>query len=145
MTIRRQRIAVWYDDESRKLRRLSRMLERRYRRTGLPSDRLNWVLQEKERHRINRIKENAYWLTCISSHSGQPRKLWRTFSTIMGLDKAGSLPISGPTAQLRNSMIILFRKLKIFVGQLEILLQLLDCHHPQTSLVVLKPTAPVKF
>ena len=99
MTIRRQRIAVWYDDESRKLRRLSRMLERRYRRTELPSDRLNWVLQEKERHRVNRIKENAYWLTCISSHSGQPRKLWRTFSTIMGLDKAGSLPISGPTAQ----------------------------------------------
>ena len=37
-TIRRQPIAAWFDDESRLLRRKSRLLERRYRRTGLASD-----------------------------------------------------------------------------------------------------------
>ena len=35
--VRRQPIAVWFDDESRLLRRQSRMLERRYRRSDLGS------------------------------------------------------------------------------------------------------------
>ena len=64
---RRQRIAVWYDDESRQMRRSSRALERRYRRTGLEADRAAWIHNEKERHRINRIKESSYWLTCAST------------------------------------------------------------------------------
>jgi len=45
-TIRRQPIALWFDDESRLLRRKSRLLQRRYHRTGLASDRLLWVLGE---------------------------------------------------------------------------------------------------
>ena len=48
VTIRRQPIAVWYDDESRLLRRRSRTLEKRYRRSGLASDRLEWVRHERE-------------------------------------------------------------------------------------------------
>ena len=60
--LRRQNIAVWYDDESRKLRRQSRSLKRWYRRTRLPADRLQWVQQEKECHRINQMMENTYWL-----------------------------------------------------------------------------------
>ena len=51
------------------------------------------------RHRINRIKESSYWLSCASAHKGQPRKLWKTFSSIMGLDKVSSIPIKGLTAQ----------------------------------------------
>ena len=46
--VRVQPIAVWYDDESRLLRRRSRALERKYRRTGLTSDRILWVQQEKK-------------------------------------------------------------------------------------------------
>ena len=90
---------MWYDDESRQMRRSSRALERRYRQTGLEADRVAWILNEKERHRINRIKESSYWLTCVSAHMGQPRKLWKTFSSIMGLDKVSSIPIKGLTAQ----------------------------------------------
>ena len=98
MRFRRQNIAVWYNDESRRLRRQSRALERQYRRTRLPADRPQWV-QQKERHRINGIKENTNRLTCSSTHSGQPRELWKHFSQIMGLDTAGTLPVGDPTSQ----------------------------------------------
>ena len=77
LTIRRQPIAVWYDDESRRLRRQSRVFERKYRRTHLPADRLMWVQHQRERHKINRIKEKSYWLPQISKYSGQPRRLWK--------------------------------------------------------------------
>ena len=62
--VRRQPIAVWFDDESRLLRRQSRMLERRYRRSGLVSDRLLWIQHERTHHKANRLKENGYtgWL-----------------------------------------------------------------------------------
>ena len=96
--VRRQPIAVWFDDESRLLRRQSRMLERRYRRSGLVSDRLLWIQHERTRHKANRLKENGYWLARISEHSGQPRKLWRAFSSIMGLDRVATVT-GGPSAQ----------------------------------------------
>ena len=51
--VRRQKIAVWFDNESRTMRRQSRLLERRYRRTKHPHDRLAWVQMERERHRVN--------------------------------------------------------------------------------------------
>ena len=96
--VRRQPIAVWFDDESRLLRRQSRMLERRYRRSGLVSDRLLWIQHERTRHKANCLKENGYWLARISEHSGQPRKLWRAFSSIMGLDRVATVT-GGPSAQ----------------------------------------------
>ena len=98
-TIRRQPSAVWSDDESRLLRRKSRLFERRYRRTGLASDRLLSVQHERTRHEVNRIKENGYWLARISEHSGQPSKLWRTFPSIMGLDRVTITTNGSATAQ----------------------------------------------
>ena len=96
--VRRQPIAVWFDDESRLLRRQSRMLERRYRRSGLVSDRLLWIQHERTRHKASRLKESGYWLARISEHSDQPRKLWRAFSSIMGLDRV-AVGKEGPLAQ----------------------------------------------
>ena len=43
ITIRRQRLAIWIDEQCIALRRKSRMLERRYRRTQKSEDRLAWV------------------------------------------------------------------------------------------------------
>src|SRR6218665_894315 len=99
VTIRRQPIAVWYDDESRLLRRRSRTLEKRYRRSGLASDRLEWVRHERERHRINRIKENGYWMLAVAENAGHPRKLWKTLVVILGFDRVGNTSTSGPTSQ----------------------------------------------
>lgn len=98
-TVRRRRIAIWFDDECRRLRRKSRALERKYRKTGTADDRLAWVQHEKERHRIHRLKENSYWMAEISDSKGNSRKLWKTFSAIMGLDNAANIPVGSPSAQ----------------------------------------------
>ena len=81
------------------MRRLSRILEKRYRRSGDPGDRLAWVQQERERHRIYRVKESVYWSTCISESSAQPRKLWGVFSKILGADNVAAAPLHRPSAQ----------------------------------------------
>ena len=75
ITVHQQPIAVWFDDECRRMRRLSRVLEKRYRRSGDSEDRLAWVQQERERHRIYRVKESVYWSTCISESSAQSKKV----------------------------------------------------------------------
>ena len=98
--IRCQRIAVWFEDECRKLRRRSRMLERRFRRTKSPDDCLVWVQHEREQHRIYRIKEDGYWLSRVAEYSSQPRKLWKRFSSVMGIENVSSnIPTGSPSAQ----------------------------------------------
>ena len=80
----------------------SRTLSWRTRIPTWTSTRTQTRAQSMKRHftcRVNRMKENAYWLTCSSTHSGQPRKLWKIFSQIMGLDTAGALPMGDPTSQ----------------------------------------------
>ena len=99
ITVRQHPIAVWFDDECLKLRRCSRMLEKRYRRTKTSEDCLEWVQQERERHRIYRVKESSYWLACISNNAGQSRKLWKTFSSIMGIDQVSNTTLESPSAQ----------------------------------------------
>ena len=99
VTIRRQPIAVWYDDESRDLRRRSRVFEKRYRRSGLAEDRIAWVRHERERHRTNRTKEENYWQMCVSANTGQPRKLWKVFSSMMGRGREESAAPGKPSAQ----------------------------------------------
>ena len=55
---RRQHLAAWLDDESIRLRRHSRMLERRYRARKSPADCLAWVVSW---HTVYRRKENQFW------------------------------------------------------------------------------------
>src|SRR6218665_2437969 len=88
-------------NESRLLRRRSQTLEKRYRRSGLASARLEWVRHERERHKINRIKENGYWMLAVAENAGHPRKLWKTFSSVLGFYRVGNTSIrpSGPTSR----------------------------------------------
>src|SRR5664279_3839710 len=74
-------------------------MERRYRRTCLPADRLAWVEQERKRHRIYREKESSYWTAIVTSQACQPKKLWRAFNTIMQKDKSGASTKRCPSAQ----------------------------------------------
>jgi hypothetical protein len=55
---------------------------------------------ERKRHRSNTLKENGYWVSRFAEHKGQPRKLWKAFTSIMGLDRAAEIPIAtSPSAQ----------------------------------------------
>ena len=83
ITTRRQYLASWMDDECRQIRRKSRMLEHRYRRSKQSSDRQNWVEHERMRHPIHRQKEQSYWSVKIAEYKGQPKKLWQTFTNLL--------------------------------------------------------------
>ena len=99
VTIRRQHLAVWMDADCRQLRRKSRMLERRYKRSRQSSDRQKWIEHERVRHRIYRQKEQAYWSTKIAQHGNQPRKLWQTFNNLLGRNTHMRTGSEQPTAQ----------------------------------------------
>ena len=79
ITLHRQRLALWMDDECLKLRRTSRMLEQR----RLADDRQAWVEHERRRHLMYRKKERSYWSTRIRDQAKLPRQLWRSLQTLM--------------------------------------------------------------
>ena len=74
----------WFYDECRTIKRQVRMLERRYRRSGDPEDRLSWIEAARSKHRTFREKENLVWESAVASNSGNPGKLWRTVTSLLG-------------------------------------------------------------
>ena len=74
----------WFDAECRSVKRGARLLERRYRRTKDPEDRLAWINALREKHIFFMSKENSYWENTVKSSSSNPKKLWRSVSTILG-------------------------------------------------------------
>ena len=74
----------WFDDECRTIKRQVRMLERRYRRSGDPEDRLSLIEAARNKHRTFREKENLFWESAVTSNSGNPGKLWRTATSLLG-------------------------------------------------------------
>jgi len=85
------------DGECLRLRRISRMLERRYRKSKSMPDRLAWVQHERKRHSVYRDKEQAHWQNIINSHVGQPKRLWSTLSSLLHRSEA-SHGVDVPTA-----------------------------------------------
>src|SRR6218665_2935234 len=56
-----QPLAVWFDSDCHRIRRRSRCLERRFRRTRDPADKLAWITQLRALHQLYRRKEAAHW------------------------------------------------------------------------------------
>jgi len=96
---RRQRLVQWMDTECFQLRRESRRLEKRYRRSLSAADRLAWVQHERKRHAIYRRKEFAYWNLRLSTDATSSRKLWGSLSQLMGGNSHRQTPKSVPAAQ----------------------------------------------
>ena len=104
VTTRFQPSAPWFDDECRAIKRRVRMLERRYRLTRKDVDRLSWIEAARSKHRQFRERENLYWEACIASNTGNPRKLWRSISSLLGdpaASRSGILPSFSPADYLR--------------------------------------------
>ena len=51
---------------------------------GDPEDRLSWIEAARNKHRTFREKENLFWETTVASNSGNPGKLWRTVTSLLG-------------------------------------------------------------
>ena len=73
-------LAPWFDDRCRQARRECRRLERRYRRTETPDDRLKWI--EAVRRRFQ-----EYRFGRLSQHGRSSAPLWRSLSSILGRNR----------------------------------------------------------
>ena len=85
VTIRRQRLVSWMDDEGRTLRRNSRRWERQYRKSKQICDRLAWIQAETTRHRVYRRKENSLWNLRLSEQSASLRYSGSPYQHSLGM------------------------------------------------------------
>ena len=88
----------WFDSECAASKRKSRALERRYRRTRNPDDRLAWIEQSRVMHRRFAQEQNLFWKAKVDDSRGNPRKLWRTLSKVLGKEQKRSTPSKELTA-----------------------------------------------
>jgi hypothetical protein len=94
LTSCRRLTSPWFDSDCRSIKRHVRLLERRYRRTKNPSDRLAWISAIRDKHHAFVDKENQYWEGVVTANSGNHQKLWKSVSTLLGkpVDAGSSLP-----------------------------------------------------
>src|SRR6218665_1729105 len=64
---------VWFDRDCYQLRRRTRCLERRYRRSRDTTDRLAWIGQLRALHHLYQQKEAAYWEDLVTKNSDQSK------------------------------------------------------------------------
>ena len=52
---------VWFDNDSKAVKRLSRMKDSKYQKTKLPSDRKDWIKQFRDNHKLCASKSSLFW------------------------------------------------------------------------------------
>src|SRR6218665_3399170 len=80
----RRPLSLWMDREYRDLHREVRCLERRFRCTRSDQDRAAWTRCLRHMYAVLREKEMRYWENLIEQDAGKPRRLWASFSAILG-------------------------------------------------------------
>jgi hypothetical protein len=81
---RYQPLTPWFDADCSASKRKSRAFEHRYRRSKSSLDRQIWIRQVRSTHELYKQKQNLYWEGKVKDSQGNPRKLWRTLSNVMG-------------------------------------------------------------
>jgi len=92
------RLAPWFDDECRSMKRECRRLERAYRRTHTDADRRRWIDEAHRRFQVYRAKKDDYWLDRLQQHGRSSPLLWRSLSSALGRDRA-TTGATGHTAE----------------------------------------------
>jgi hypothetical protein len=87
VTTRNCPLTPWFDADCRLIRRDSRRLERRYRRTKTDEDRLAWTQAVKRTNVDFQEKKDAYWRARLTGDSRNSSKLWKSVSKILRRDK----------------------------------------------------------
>ena len=93
----------WFDDDCRHFIRKGRVLERKYRKSHDPSDRLCWVKQLQEQARFYQTKERSYWSNRISANAANPRQLWNDLNELMKRDDENHIELSSPLEAVKRA------------------------------------------
>jgi hypothetical protein len=75
--------ARWYDRECRSAKRLTRRLERRYRRLHTDDALSTWRDHFNSQRRLYHEKFTAFWLTTVDACRNDQRLLWRTVNSML--------------------------------------------------------------
>jgi hypothetical protein len=86
---RHQPSSPWFDSECTAAKRRTRAFERRYRRTKSASDRRAWTDQVSQLHKLYTTKQNMFWRINVVESKRNPRKLWKTISSVLCKGKSG--------------------------------------------------------
>jgi len=99
---KRRLMTPWFDDDCRHIKRKGRALERLYRKSHDPSDRLRWVQQLQEQARFYQEKERSYWSNRITTNAANPRQLWNDLNELMKRDDDNHSELSTPLEAVKN-------------------------------------------
>ena len=61
----------------------TRMFERRYRLKKSVEDRKDWIAHVRQLLDLYTRKQNLFWQNQVKESHGNPKKLWRTLSTLL--------------------------------------------------------------
>src|SRR6218665_462966 len=92
-------LSPWFDGECHSLRRPARRLERVFRRSCSPDDRIAWIRFVRSMHRRYRVIEGEYWERLITSSAGDTRRLWSTSKDLLGGPRSSSSQTAPFTAE----------------------------------------------
>ena len=69
--------------------------EENTKKTKLSKDRLKWISELKRTNNVYQAKRNSYWVDKITNDSDNPKKLWKSFNTVLGRAGESSLSTAG--------------------------------------------------
>ena len=123
----------WFNNEIKEAKRLRRRYERIWRRTGLESDRVNFI---KARNHTNHVIEQArcdYYFSLINEKDCDQRKLFKVASALLGGSSQEKYPKHSDPTLLAND----FRR--FFIQKIDVIRSKLDrigssLNHPHHSI-----------
>ena len=123
----------WFKNEIKEAKRLRRRYERIWRRTGLESDRVNFI---KARNHTNHIIEQArrdYYFNLINENDCDQRKLLKTASALLGGSSQEKYPKHSDPTLLANDFG------RFFIQKIDVICSKLDridssLNHPHHSI-----------
>ena len=92
----------WFNNEIKEAKRLRRRNERIWRRTGLESDRLNFINARNHTSHVMEQVRRDYYFNLINENDCDQRKLFKTTSTLIGGSSQEQYPKHSDPAMLAN-------------------------------------------
>ena len=74
---------VWFDDDYKSVKQLSRMMERKYHKWNLPCCRKDWIKQLHDYRKLCEMKSCLFCKCQIETGSANPKIMWRAIKTVL--------------------------------------------------------------